>query len=876
MLKRFLWFLILPVFLFFLTPLGAQATTGDYFIINTMEAAPGEPIQIRYYFRAIQGENYTLYLKNTNGTVYQSWDVTCQPGGPYITGTRQFAAPSDIGQYEFQLYGRLTEETSRLMEAYRLFLDINFFLLKTSDHTFNTWGALELQDYLLGKMANTVADVLEFFGADFTEEPVMIFKSPPMEVKEYSARVWATISTRLGGPINVSYENIPPKSSSFIGLYSLGESDAYWADLQSTETNTTGNIGFDMPMIPGSYQFRSVYMTNGAYVRTGVSAPFYVIPHNSVFRNIPSKIKSGGQLNIEIENAPYGARTWAGIFPLNSMRYDSYWGNMTSLSNSNSGVINATAPINPGIYCLRVISQGSDTITISTSPSFEVSDTFVPGDLGNVGSGHGNQGNLGHSDPDVIIKDDPVDMTRAIVLNAQAGAGGVNLTWNSITDLRGVLGYYIYRATTSGGQSEMPLTDFPRNETTYTDTNVTSGTTYYYIVKPVFTDNTIGPKSNEVSAIPREPVGTIQMTIGNPMMIVNGVSKEIDPGRGTTPVLYQGRTFLPIKAVIAELGGTVGWDGTEQKVTIQWNGKTLELWIGRTVMHLNGVEQILDVAPYISNTGRTMLPLRFVGGGLGCEFTWDGTTQTVTINYALTNSANTQTVNPQNINVPQNTNQQTETSPGDTTQSNNLKTPNTLPSQQRGTGSWTGVWKIDMGMLTLIQTGNNVAGTFGEWDDNYQLYGTVSGNKLAGTIDYIGEPSSFEFTLSGDGNLNGWCRPNGYEDWEESIEWVGVKVAGSLGTTGTAWGGTWYTDYGPMVLTQNGANISGVYRVYTDTPVFQIEGTVSGNIFTGRVREGEFEGAFKFNLESNGKSFTGQYRYTGEDEWTEWNGVKKK
>lgn len=127
--------------------------------------------------------------------------------------------------------------------------------------------------------------------------------------------------------------------------------------------------------------------------------------------------------------------------------------------------------------------------------------------------------------------------------------------------------------------------------------------------------------------------GTIEMTIGNPLMMVNGVSKEIDPGQGTIPVNIQGRTFLPIKAVIEEIGGTVSWDGIEQRVSIQCNGKNLELWIGQTAMQANGVRQNLDVAPYISPTGRTMLPLRFIGESLGCDVNWEGTTQTVTIAY---------------------------------------------------------------------------------------------------------------------------------------------------------------------------------------------------------------------------------------------------
>ena len=43
---------------------------------------------------------------------------------------------------------------------------------------------------------------------------------------------------------------------------------------------------------------------------------------------------------------------------------------------------------------------------------------------------------------------------------------------------------------------------------------------------------------------------TISLQIGNPQMSVNGVEKEIDPGRGTTPILQNDRTLLPIRAIV--------------------------------------------------------------------------------------------------------------------------------------------------------------------------------------------------------------------------------------------------------------------------------------------------------------------------------------
>jgi hypothetical protein len=58
----------------------------------------------------------------------------------------------------------------------------------------------------------------------------------------------------------------------------------------------------------------------------------------------------------------------------------------------------------------------------------------------------------------------------------------------------------------------------------------------------------------------------IVLTIGDPMMMVNGEEKEIDPELGTTPVIINDRTLLPVRAIVEELGGTVGWNGDTREV----------------------------------------------------------------------------------------------------------------------------------------------------------------------------------------------------------------------------------------------------------------------------------------------------------------------
>ncbi len=126
----------------------------------------------------------------------------------------------------------------------------------------------------------------------------------------------------------------------------------------------------------------------------------------------------------------------------------------------------------------------------------------------------------------------------------------------------------------------------------------------------------------------------------NPMMTVNGTSQEIDPGRGTKPVIIAkwSRTVVPIRAIVEALGGTIGWEGTEKKVTINFKDTVIELWINKPQAKVNGVTKWIDsanhnVKPIIVNS-RTMLPLRFVAENLGCTVGWDAATKTITIIYS--------------------------------------------------------------------------------------------------------------------------------------------------------------------------------------------------------------------------------------------------
>jgi hypothetical protein len=84
------------------------------------------------------------------------------------------------------------------------------------------------------------------------------------------------------------------------------------------------------------------------------------------------------------------------------------------------------------------------------------------------------------------------------------GTHYVILSWTASTTA-GVVGYNVYRGTTSGGESSTPLNSTPVNGITYTDGNVTAVATYYYVVTAVGSDGVESAASNEAEASVQSP-----------------------------------------------------------------------------------------------------------------------------------------------------------------------------------------------------------------------------------------------------------------------------------------------------------------------------------------------------------------------------------
>ncbi len=100
-------------------------------------------------------------------------------------------------------------------------------------------------------------------------------------------------------------------------------------------------------------------------------------------------------------------------------------------------------------------------------------------------------------------------------LAATASAGSVVLHWTASSS-GSPTSYRVFRGTKSDGEAVTPIATTTGSTTTFTDTALESGTTYYYFVQAA---NAVGgsPNSNEVSAVPS--TGGANLALGRPTTV---------------------------------------------------------------------------------------------------------------------------------------------------------------------------------------------------------------------------------------------------------------------------------------------------------------------------------------------------------------------
>jgi len=98
------------------------------------------------------------------------------------------------------------------------------------------------------------------------------------------------------------------------------------------------------------------------------------------------------------------------------------------------------------------------------------------------------------------------------------------------------------------------------------------------------------------------------------------------------PYIKDDRTYVPVRYAAQAVGVTPeNILYADGKVTLIKGDKVVQLTIGSNVMLINGTPITMDVVPEIVDPGRTMLPFRWLAQALGAKVDWNPDTQTVTM-----------------------------------------------------------------------------------------------------------------------------------------------------------------------------------------------------------------------------------------------------
>jgi len=144
--------------------------------------------------------------------------------------------------------------------------------------------------------------------------------------------------------------------------------------------------------------------------------------------------------------------------------------------------------------------------------------------------------------------------------------------------------------------------------------NIKATYTNEELAKLKLVSDKIKKNNNKVAVLPVENI------------LVKGVKVKFD----TPPVIKNGRTLIPVKALSEAFGADVKWVAAERKVIITKGDIQIVLTLDSNKIYVNGVEAKIDV-PACSLNGRTVVPLKFIVEQLGLTVNWHQDTKDIEI-----------------------------------------------------------------------------------------------------------------------------------------------------------------------------------------------------------------------------------------------------
>ena len=118
----------------------------------------------------------------------------------------------------------------------------------------------------------------------------------------------------------------------------------------------------------------------------------------------------------------------------------------------------------------------------------------------------------------------------------------------------------------------------------------------------------------------------ISFKVGDSILLINGKEVTVE----TPYIAGEGTTLVPLRVITEAFGAEVLWDGETKTITLNYPDVTIILQIDNKIAKINDHTEELPVAPTLSDSGVTMVPLRFISETFGAEVTYDSGLITVT------------------------------------------------------------------------------------------------------------------------------------------------------------------------------------------------------------------------------------------------------
>lgn len=111
---------------------------------------------------------------------------------------------------------------------------------------------------------------------------------------------------------------------------------------------------------------------------------------------------------------------------------------------------------------------------------------------------------------------------------------------------------------------------------------------------------------------------------------INEVDVQYNDDSGFPFIDKQGRTQVPLRATMESFGATVEWNQASLTATVEKDGISVKVPIGKSIIYIDGVEVANDTVAQIKEN-RTYLPIRVVLESFGYTVSWENSNVVATI-----------------------------------------------------------------------------------------------------------------------------------------------------------------------------------------------------------------------------------------------------